>query len=364
MGKIIFEGQEISFDMIKGGHWPMHSQYLSETLDFCQEWLNGKAEFQLQTSGSTGNPKTITVSRRQMQISAAATGAFFEIPVNSTLLCCLNTSMIAGRMMLVRAMEWDSLLHLREPEGLPLATFSAQQYWDFVAMVPAQVENCLMKPAEKQKLQSIAKLIIGGAPLSSQVQLALSQIPIKAYQTYGMTETVSHIALAEITGSLPLIYQVLPGVVINTSEDGQLIIDAPMAEQRLHTHDRVEIIGTDRFHWLGRSDFTINSGGVKIQPEIVEQKIAGLMNDLFPGTRYIIAGAAHEKWGEEVILLIEGAEASDLIGQLMEGMAEQLEKYHRPKKVLFIENFASTPSSKIKRKESLSLALEKAKEDQ
>ncbi|AWW31745.1 acyl-CoA synthetase [Echinicola strongylocentroti] len=358
MGKINIGKTSIPFGEIKKGNWPTCTPYIDQSLAFCQAWLNGAASFQLNTSGSTGAPKTIDVNRQQMEISANATGKFFDIKPQANLLCCLNTTMIAGKMMLVRGLEWDSTIYLEEPSGTPLANFGALDSFDFVAMVPAQVENSLLNSAEK--LNSIQHLIIGGASLSQKLQKEVSQLSCNAYQTYGMTETVSHIALAKITGLPPLTYQTLPGVAISTTKDSRLVINAPMAKTTLTTNDIVTLPAANTFIWEGRSDFTINSGGIKIQPEKLEAQIAPIMEALFPGKRFFVAGAPSDKWGEEVVLVIETppvTEASD--HNLSVKIAETFSKYERPKKVYFIENFSETASGKIKRSDSLKQALDK-----
>lgn len=360
MGKIIIGTSAVSFEAIKKGNWPNESAYIEQSLAFCQAWLNGEEHFQLQTSGSTGNPKKINVKRQQMEFSAAATGQFFNIPEEANLLCCLNTRLIAGKMMLVRGMEWNSTIYLEEPSGTPLANFDQSVTFDFAAMVPAQVENCINHPIEKEKLNHIRQLIIGGAPLAQNLQREVALLACNTYQTYGMTETVSHIALAKITGNPPLNYQTLPGVVISTTPDARLVIDAPMADAVLTTTDIVSLPQPNRFIWQGRADFTINSGGIKIQPEQLEIAIHPIMAIHLPGKRYFIAGAPHEKWGEEVVLIVESARISaSKEEQIKSEIAAKVSKYERPKNLYFLDNFIETPSGKIKLKANLNQALNK-----
>src|SRR5690554_481814 len=166
MGKIIINKQEFPFQQIRENKWPEQASYYQASLAFCNEWLNGKQSFELQSSGSTGTPKTIEVSRAQMSSSAKATGVFFGIRPEAALLCCLNTAMIAGKMMLVRAMEWDSFLYLVEPSSNPLLGFSADQSLDFATMVPVQLETCLGDEYSRGLVHRIQNLLIGGAPPS------------------------------------------------------------------------------------------------------------------------------------------------------------------------------------------------------
>jgi O-succinylbenzoic acid--CoA ligase len=191
-------------------------EFAQEAFTFCKDWLDGKDHFVQATSGSTGVPKLQEITRQQLMASATATGAFFGVNSEFKLLCCLNPAYIAGKMMLVRAMIWDCEITLVEPNANPLA--SQEESFDLVAMVPLQIETSLSSPSSLEKLKAIQTVLIGGAPLSDSLQMALSKEGIAAWQTFGMTETVSHIALAPI-GTGELIYEALPGVEIGISEN-------------------------------------------------------------------------------------------------------------------------------------------------
>lgn len=351
MGKIIINSQEISFHQIRNSQWPEQAPYFQASLSFCREWLNGKDSFGLQSSGSTGTAKTIVVSRTQMSSSAKATGEFFDIQPEASLLCCLNTAMIAGKMMLVRAMEWDSLLYLVEPSSNPLADFSGDQRFDFATMVPLQLDTCLGHPHSAAMLQGIRSLLIGGAPLSEVVREKARKLPVNLFQTYGMTETVSHIALADLKAAGPLVYITLPGVQTRQSPDGRLEIKAPMSDhQWITTNDIVEIIPGKGFVWKGRSDFTINTGGVKVQPEEVEAMAGEAIERCFPGQRYFITSLPDRKLGQKVILVIEGKnDGTRDHEQVLKKLKAELPPYHCPKELHFVPEFSITASNKINR---------------
>jgi len=307
MGKIIINGQEFSFQQIKEGQWQEQKPYFQESLSFCHDWLNAKLSFELQSSGSTGKPKTIVVSRAQMISSANATRDFFGIQPEASLLCCLNTAMIAGKMMLVRAMEWDSHLHLLAPSSNPLLEFAADQRFDFTTMVPLQLEACLADATSAMVLGNIRVLLVGGAPLAEALREKARKFPTELFQTYGMTETVSHIALADLKAEGPLTYQPLPGVLTRQNSEGSLEIKSPMSNDRwISTNDVVEILPSGGFIWKGRSDFTINTGGIKVQPEEVEALAAEVMAQHYPGKRYFVTALADSKLGQKVVLMIEG----------------------------------------------------------
>lgn len=350
MGKIIINGQEFSYHQLKEGRWPEQKSYFQASLSFCHDWLNGKSSFELHSSGSTGRPKTIQVSRAQMSSSAKATGDFFGIRPEADLLCCLNTAMIAGKMMLVRAMEWDSQLYLVEPASNPLIGFGAGQHFEFTTMVPLQLETCLEDAHAREMLGNIRHLLIGGAPPGEALREKAVKLPIKVFQTYGMTETVSHIALADIKADGPLIYQPLPGVQIRQTLEGSLEIKAPMSNDRwISTNDVVELLPGGGFVWKGRTDFTINTGGIKVQPEEVEKSAGKAMERFFPGQRYFVTALPDSKLGQQVVLIIEGKQGDQDIQQIIQSLGKVLPRYHVPKKLLFVPKFAETASQKINR---------------
>lgn len=357
MGKIILEHISYTFDQIKNGNWDGNDPYVKESLQFCQNWLQGQDSFDLQTSGSTGIPKTISVNRRQMEISAAATAKFFGIENHPMLLCCLNTAMIAGKMMLVRAMEWNAEMILTKPTENPLEDLWVDTKFDFVAMVPMQVAACLSQDFSLQKLKKIKNLIIGGAPSSISLLENLAKEDIHSFQTYGMTETVSHIALAKIEGS-NLVYETLPGVTIGTDQENRLWIEAPMAkEKRLQTNDLVTILAENRFTWIGRADFTINSGGFKIQPEALEPKISPAIEAHFGKSRFFLFGLEDLKLGQKLVLVIESKQADHQKSKrLLDSISDLVHKYQIPKEVILVREFVETPSGKINKSETIKSA--------
>lgn len=350
MGKIIINGQKLTFQQIREGQWPEQSPYFQASLDFCQEWLSGKTTFQLQSSGSTGTPKTIEVSRTQMMSSAKATARFFHIPSQANLLCCLNTAMIAGKMMLVRAMEWNSRLYLVEPASNPLLGLPLDQRIDFATMVPLQLETCLADNSSAMALGNIRVLLIGGVPLTEGLREKARQLPTELYQTYGMTETVSHIALADLKAEGPLTYHALPGVELRLNSKGGLDIKAPMSNDSwISTNDVVDILPDGGFVWKGRSDFTINTGGVKVQPEEVEALAAEIIAGYYPGRRYFVSPLPDERLGQQVVLVIEDEPENHNTREVLEALKKILPPYHAPKSLLFIPKFEETASHKINR---------------
>ncbi len=314
---------------------------------FCRDWLAGQETFIQQTSGSTGAPKLQGLSRTQMEASAAATGAFFGTTTREHLLCCLNPAFIAGKMMLVRAMVWDCPITLVEPSANPLLVMEEQ--FTFVALVPLQVEAGLAEEKSRKLLQSIPHVLIGGAALPHKIQQGLVQQGIRAWQSFGMTETVSHIALAPIEEG-ELVYQALPGVAIGINEQDCLWIQSPMSgTEKIQTNDTIELRSKNSFAWIGRTDFVVNSGGIKLFPEQLEKKINAWMTARYPGVPYFFFGEADERLGEHLVLYVEGEASQFNLEALEEGLKKLLGKFEVPKKINLLPRFTFTETGKINR---------------
>ena len=322
-------------------------EFAQEAFTFCKDWLDGKDSFVQATSGSTGVPKLQEITRQQLMASATATGAFFGVNSEFKLLCCLNPAYIAGKMMLVRALVWDCEITLVEPNAAPLA--SQEEPFDLVAMVPLQVEASLSSPSSLEKLRSIQTVLIGGAPLSDSLQMALSKEGIVAWQTFGMTETVSHIALAPI-GTGELIYEALLGVEIGVSENQCLWIQSPMSgAEKIETNDSIELRSKNSFVWLGRADFVVNSGGIKLFPEQLEKKINAWMTARYPGVPYFFFGEPDDRLGQRLVLYVEGEASQFNLEALEEGLKKLLGKFEVPKKINLLPQFTYTETGKVNR---------------
>ncbi len=316
-------------------------------IEFCKSWLSGTRSFVQHTSGSTGTPKKIEISRDQMIASAKGTQTFFQTGENTQLLCCLDSRFIAGKMMLVRAMVWNSPIQVIEPKSDPLLEIDITA--DFVAMVPMQVETCLENASSLRKLKVIKHLIIGGAPLSAALKDSLLENEMQAYQTYGMTETVSHIALAKITSG-ELIYTFLPDIEYGLDERSALWVkSASSNNEKVQTNDLVELVGKYSFRWLGRGDFVVNSGGVKLHPELLESKSEATIHSFFPNSSFFFFGKYDDILGEKLCLAIESNHGSEKIENLLFELKKVLTRFEIPKNIFIIQAFARTESGKINR---------------
>ena len=272
-----------------------------------------------------------------MKNSAVATGEFFKLKENSTALLCLSANYIAGKMMLVRAMTLGWNIYLKPPSSNPI---NDDIVYDFAAMVPMQVGNSL------DKLQNIKQLIIGGAPVSQQLQEQLYKVATQCYLTYGMTETCTHIAIKSLDVNAEDVYEVLPNITISQDKRECLVISAPnMSNIDIITNDIVRLISKTQFQWLGRFDGVINSGGVKLFPEQIEKKLSELITN-----RFFIAGIPDETLGEQVILVIETDREFELDKKVLSNL---LLKYEIPKAIFFVKRFEETPTGKVHRSNTL-----------
>ncbi len=312
--------------------------------DFLDEWASPDDFVWGHTSGSTGEPKPVKLLKRDMEASAQLTNAFFGITNRSTMLLCLSPDYIAGKMMIVRAMLAGADLLVVPPSSRPMSNIFDEI--DFAAMVPAQVVESLKYPEDRERLGRIGHLIVGGAPLSTQTVAELNTLQVAAYATYGMTETVSHVALCRL-GDSNRLYRAMEGITFSMDSRDCLVIRTPhFSTQEFVTNDVVELVGNQFFRWIGRFDHVINTGGVKVFPETVEQKIAGL----FPSRRFFITASSDAKWGECVTLVIEGEPLSQVDETaLLDAVRERVTRYEFPRRVLYRLQFCETASGKVKR---------------
>ena len=308
--------------------------------DFLDEWNNPKNTVEVHTSGSTGVPKCIQVEKQRMLNSARITCDFLGLTAGDTALLCMPLDYIAGKMVVVRSIERQLRLTTVEASGHPLKNITNS--FDFAAMVPMQVYNSLQVAEEREKLRTIKHLIIGGGPINDDLQQQLSRFPNNVWSTYGMTETLSHIALRRLNGeNASLWYTPFCTVSISLNTNGCLVIEAPLVhEGRLETHDRAEI-RDGKFRILGRLDNVINSGSIKIQAEEVEEKLRPHIK-----MPYLISKCSDEKFGEVVVLLTECPDLSFV----KEICCNVLPKFWQPKHYLYTSHIPLTGTGKPARK--------------
>lgn len=311
--------------------------------NFMENWLDSNPLMELSTSGSTGHPKKIVVEKNQMLESARMSVQFFGLQEGQTALLCLPLEYIAGKMMVVRALYKSLHLFCIEPSSHPLRDLSINQKIHFAPLVPMQVENI---PPNN----SLEIILLGGAPVSPDLGSKLQSFTSTIYHSYGMTETLTHVAARKINGvDKSETFHALPGVQFETDSEDQLIIHVPFLHEPVRTKDIVTLLSPTEFKWKGRSDFVINSGGVKLFPEEMETKLAPFISQ-----RFFILGIPDDRLGEKCILVVEGEKFTDEEMELLhQKLQNKLSKFEQPKHIFFTLHFLQTSSGKILRKETL-----------
>lgn len=329
--------------------------YRREVERFLDQWHSDAACITAHTSGSTGKPKEINLPKGDMMVSARATNLRFGIGAGSRLLCPLSASYIAGKMMVVRAIEADCEVAFCEPsnrfwERKEVIGFLDEGVTDLMAVVPSQVNSLLALeslPSVISRLCRTGNIIIGGAPLPKATEERLTAIMpsgIGLYATYGMTETCSHVALRKLGSDL---FTPMPGISFSADHRGCLRISAPQYSfGNLQTNDVAQLSATGGFVWCGRFDNVINSGGIKIFPEELERKMEGHLP-----CRFYFKGVPDEKWGETVALVVEDIpDASPLPDEWIAAVCRRhLTPVETPRHILHLEEFKLTSNGKLKR---------------
>lgn len=326
--------------------------YAVAAIKFCQQWLSGQQEFTIQTSGSTGPPKALLLLRSQMEASARQTIEALQLRPGESSLVCLDTKYIAGQMMLVRSLMAGMNIVAVEPSSNPLEKIEDRPI-DFVALVPYQLEY-LVKHASK-KMNQIRCALIGGAAISNSLREKIRESACAMYATYGMTETISHIALQRINGPhAQEFFEVFPTVHVRLDHRGCLCIKASYLPEEVVSNDLVEMVDENKFKWLGRIDNIINSGGVKVIPEKVESVFERILNSFEIRNRFFIAGFPDEKLGSRVTAVFEGIPFNkEIQEELLVEATQHLDKYELPKAFVFVPQFKQTATGKINRSASV-----------
>ncbi|WP_435577918.1 AMP-binding protein [Gilvibacter sp.] len=311
---------------------------------FLSEWGNSEDHIIATTSGSTGTPKPVKLSKAAMIHSAKTTGEALELGPKTEALLCLSSDYIAGKMMIVRALTLGWHLHVVAPSMEALTEYDSA--YDFVAMVPAQAMHSITA------LEKVGTLLIGGGMVSNQLEQALQGVATKAYVSYGMTETVSHIALRRLNGAAASEnYKTVSGVSLSLDARGCLVIEAPgISSVPVVTNDLVDLISETEFKWLGRIDNVINSGGIKIYPEQVESALEEQLD-----VPFFVAAEPDPVLGQRVVLVVESPSPDGRASGVHKDLFDGLPKYSRPKKIYGVSKFRYTETGKIRRNEILSL---------
>jgi O-succinylbenzoic acid--CoA ligase len=355
---LLLNGREFSYAAIQ--EYPAQldapvNGYEAKVLDFVRQWLTGTQEFGLTTSGSTGTPQPITLRRRQLEASARRTADFFDLGPGDRALVCLNCEYIGGLMMLVRGLERNMHLTIVEPHANPFEYVADDAEFDFSAFVPLQLK-AVLAAGHAPRLNQLKALLVGGAPADASLQQELKPLTVPVWLTYGMTETCSHVALRRLNGpTATASFRVLSGIAAGQDERGCLTLRGDVTDDELIiTNDQVHLLDAHTFEWLGRADFVINSGGVKVPAEKVELVLDVALAELGTARRCFVAGLPDERLGQAVTAFIEGpALAAALEKQLQELLAKRLGRFEQPRQLRYVPEFKTTATGKLDRPATL-----------
>ena len=328
----------------------MQQEFLQDLEAFLREWHNDEPMVWVHTSGSTGTPKPLQVEKERMMASARLTCSFLGLKEGDTALLCMPLQYIAGKMVVVRSLVAGLKLVPVAPCGHPLKDLKEAP--TFAAMIPMQVYNTLQVPEERERLMNIKHLIVGGGAIDASLGKELKDFPNAVWSTYGMTETLSHIALRRLNGKEASDwYTPFDSVRIRLSEEGTLIIHAPkVCAEELTTNDIAEINADGKFRILGRKDNTINSGGVKIQIEQVEACLREHLEIPFQ-----ITSAPDAKFGEIVVLLYNKVYDVENVRCICQ---DALPTYWIPKRYIAVDELPLTGTGKPDRATARKMAQE------
>ncbi|MDO1500855.1 AMP-binding protein [Winogradskyella maritima] len=336
--------KEVAYSLVKEGE-----SFEQDIGQFLMDWLDASSTVSVKTSGSTGVPKTIKIQKQYMVNSAIATGDYFKLEPGDTALHCLPSKFIAGKMMLVRALVLGLELECVQPSSSPV--WETEKHYDFSAMVPLQLSNVL------SATQNISKLIVGGAKLSDDLKTRILQTHLKCYETYGMTETITHVAVKAVTSkgqNGDIYFKALPNVNFSQDERDCLVVDAPtISKDTIVTNDVVDLKSETSFEWLGRYDNVINSGGLKLFPEQLEELLSKIITEPF-----MVSSIPDDVLGQKVVLIVESETLDHAI--LLETIKSSkfLSKQQLPKQIVGLKRLVYTKNGKLQRQKTKQLAID------
>lgn len=306
-------------------------------LEFMLEWMNKESHIGVQTSGSTGRPTEFQVPKQSMAASAAMTAKYFDCFQGTSALLALPSTYIAGKMMLVRAMTLGWKLTAIEPTSTPMAYVQAP--FGFAAFTPMQL--AVVSEEQLELLNQFGVVLVGGAAVTNALRKVLSKGSGNFFETYGMAETLSHVALRPIQ-STEQPFQALPGVTFTADDQGRLRIHAPhISSEIFQSRDVVQIVSDTSFLYRGRYDRVINSGGIKLFAEVIEEKLSAIID-----VPFCISSLPDDTLGQRVVIYIE-TERPIVIPEWKEKVRSVLDKYEVPKEIIPIRRFTRTHSGKI-----------------
>lgn len=288
--------------------------------NFLTSWFDENDFILVKTSGSTGTPKEIKLKKIDLISSSKLTADYFNLKPGDKVINCLPVKYIAGKMMLVRSLVLGLDLYLFPVNSSPIKQI--QKNYDLIAFTPMQLENSILF------IDRIKNVLVGGSAVNENLKQKILNINTNVYETYGMTETITHIAVRNLTKGENE-FTTLPGIEIGKRDNCLFIKPNHLSIEMVQTNDIVQFTNKNKFLLIGRRDFIINSGGVKLNPETIEKKLAKYIS-----ADFVISSIDNSKFGE-VVALVFKKNIPDNYSKAF----THLSKYEVPKEVLVIDNF-------------------------
>ena len=338
----------------------IRNPYRQQIHRFLKWWFHSTNHLVMTTSGSTGKPKELRFKRDQIEAAARSSMQLLGPEPSSKCLLAIDPTFAGGAMLMVRSLLAESDIVCIPPVADPFSLDDESIYagLDYVALVPYQVRSILQNETSKRRMAAVRTVLIGGAPLPESLHQELAELPNGIFSTFGMTETLSHVALWKI-GQLPQGYKPVPGVNLSADESGCLVIRSNWLGE-IRTQDRVQWVtdtdGAMAFRWIGRADRIINSGGHLINPDMTEAVLEEFMKGEPTVTAYFATGEPDERLDEQLIIVVETMDdgSGDLMSRLVTFIQSKLTKWDRPRRIIFTDNILRTRSGKVDRRETMS----------
>jgi o-succinylbenzoate---CoA ligase len=310
------------------------------------------------TSGSTGQPKGVVLSRAAIVASAKATHARLGGP--GDWLLALPTHYVAGFMVLARTLVAGTEVHHVGPDlsGVPAALERAARP-TYLSLVATQLSRALTEPLLAAALGRVDAVLLGGGPAPDSLLSRASANGIRVVTTYGMSETC---------GGCVYDGRPLDGVGVAIGEDGTVALSGPMmfSGYRLRPDLTSEVLDGVRFRTsdrgrcsdgrlevLGRLDDVVISGGLNVDLSAVE-RAALPWAERRSGTVAMV-GVPDPEWGTAVIAVTDALRsdnAGDPEGELADlraDLARSLPAHALPKRLVHRSPIPRTAGGKIDR---------------
>lgn len=319
-----------------------------QLFDFLKFWFKEKYKFKISTSGSTGLPKNIKLSKFALLESAKQTIDFLNLE-KENIYCCISIEKIGGLMMIVRALTGNYDITITNPVADPMEELDINHKFTFVSLVPYQLNSIINNSESFAKLNRFRTILVGGAEINKDILEKVERLKPNIYHTFGMTETCSNFALKKLNNGKWNYFKPFPDVLLKLDKNGVLSVKGKQTENKwIKTNDIVKIY-SDGFEFIGRNDFIINTGGFKVSPEYIELKISEIINPLNKNSVFYISSKSDKNWGE-ILVLVHHCKDIFENPDILSVLKSKLEKYEMPKKFVFIGDFPLNQSLKIDRK--------------